>query len=63
MGEAGRGRFARRSCAAHAEDAAALPEQDYRQPQVSTALYVLGGVVTVLLFDHLDYALIRAEDF
>ncbi|MFZ5488620.1 MAG: potassium-transporting ATPase subunit F [Thiomonas sp.] len=24
---------------------------------------MLGGVVTVLLFDHLDYALIRAEDF
>ncbi|OIQ72059.1 F subunit of K+-transporting ATPase (potass_KdpF) [mine drainage metagenome] len=27
------------------------------------ALYVLGGVVTVLLFVYLGYALIRAEDF
>ncbi|MHB1669003.1 K(+)-transporting ATPase subunit F [Thiomonas sp.] len=27
------------------------------------ALYVLGGVVTLLLFVYLGYALIRAEDF
>jgi K+-transporting ATPase KdpF subunit len=27
------------------------------------ALYVLGGVVTVLLFVYLGYALIHAEDF
>ncbi|OIQ88618.1 F subunit of K+-transporting ATPase (potass_KdpF) [mine drainage metagenome] len=27
------------------------------------ALYLLGGVVTLLLFVYLGYALIRAEDF
>lgn len=27
------------------------------------ALYVLGGIVTVLLFVYLGYALIRAEEF
>ncbi|MHB1616658.1 MAG: K(+)-transporting ATPase subunit F [Metallibacterium sp.] len=27
------------------------------------ALYVLGGVITLLLFLYLGYALIRAEDF
>ena len=27
------------------------------------ALYVVGGIVTVLVFIYLGYALVRAEDF
>jgi K+-transporting ATPase KdpF subunit len=27
------------------------------------ALYIAGGIVTVLLFVYLGYALVRAEDF